>query len=76
MKKRQRRSKRTGFAVGDDVEARIGDDWHYGKVSRSLHRGVEVDVRLENGKVMTNLTAKDLRPRKLFIEHFDGEPDE
>lgn len=59
--KKATRSRRSGFRQGDDVEVRINDAWLKGKVSRSLFKGVEVDVRLEDGRVMKNLTAKDVR---------------
>ena len=60
MKKR-RRSKRSLLEVGDRVEARVGDDWIPGAVSRSLFRGVEMDVRLDDGRVMKNLSAREVR---------------
>lgn len=66
--KRRRRSKRTFLKVGDKVEARVGDDWKVGHVSRSLFRGIEVDVRLEDGKVVTNLVATQVR----LLEKGDG----
>lgn len=62
MAAKRKRTKRSGFSQGDRALARCGDNWFPGTVARSLFRGVEVDVRLDNGKTLTNLTSKDVKP--------------
>ncbi len=48
---------------GDSVAARRGDDWCAGTVTRSLFRGIEVDVRLDDGTILRGLTSKDVKIR-------------
>ena len=75
MKKRATRSRKTNLKVHDGAEVRINDVWLKGTVARSMGGGAEVDVRLDDGRTMRNLTSKDVRPR-LDIEHLDGEPED
>lgn len=59
--KRVVRHRKTNLSLQDEVEVRIRDEWLGGRVSRSTGGGAEVDVRLHDGRVMKNLTAKDVR---------------
>lgn len=61
MKKRIIRARKSGLNQGDQVEVRINETWRRGQVSRSLNKGAVMDVRMDDGKVLTNLTAKDVR---------------
>jgi hypothetical protein len=63
-KVKRKRTKRSGLSVGDRALARCGDDWCPGTVSRSVGRGAEVDVRLDDGRVIRNLTSKDVKEVK------------
>ena len=74
MKKRITRSRKTGLKVGDGAEVRVNDVWLKGKVARSTGNGAEVDVRLDDGRVMKNLTAKDVRGRLDVTHSDDPEP--
>ena len=56
-----KRTRSSNLVVGDFVEVRVADDWQKGRVSRSHAKGREVDVRLESGKVFTNLFASSVR---------------
>jgi hypothetical protein len=75
MKKKATRSRRTGLKVHDLAEVLVNGAWLKGTVARSMGNGAEVDVRLDDGRTMRNLTSKDVRPC-LVIEHLDGEPDD
>lgn len=61
MKKRIVRARKSGLTQGDQVEVRINETWRRGQVSRSVNKGAIMDVRMDDGKVLTNLTAKDVR---------------
>jgi hypothetical protein len=74
-KKRVTRSRRTGLKVHDGAEVLVNGVWLKGTVARSMGNGAEVDVRLDDGRTMRNLTSKDVRGR-LDVEHLDGEPED